>query len=41
MKLEVVDKRNAMLIRVTTISDVEYHRLKVFGAPGLRGGTKV
>ena len=33
MKLEVVDKRNAMLIRVTTISDVEYHRLKVSGAP--------
>ncbi|KAG7282183.1 hypothetical protein CRUP_034930, partial [Coryphaenoides rupestris] len=29
MKLEVVDKRNAMLIRVTTIADVEYHRLKV------------
>ncbi|XP_050988130.1 lethal(3)malignant brain tumor-like protein 4 isoform X1 [Labeo rohita] len=29
MKLEAVDKRNAMLIRVTTISDVEDHRIKV------------
>uniref|UniRef100_A0A671N0U3 Lethal(3)malignant brain tumor-like protein 4 n=1 Tax=Sinocyclocheilus anshuiensis TaxID=1608454 RepID=A0A671N0U3_9TELE len=29
MKLEAVDKRNAMLIRVATISDVEDHRIKI------------
>ncbi|KTF86463.1 hypothetical protein cypCar_00009832 [Cyprinus carpio] len=29
MKLEAVDKRNAMLIRVSTISDVEDHRIKI------------
>ncbi|XP_055066074.2 lethal(3)malignant brain tumor-like protein 4 isoform X2 [Misgurnus anguillicaudatus] len=29
MKLEAVDKRNAMLIRVATISDVDDHRVKV------------
>lgn len=30
MKLEAVDKRNSMLIRVTTISAVEDHRIKVY-----------
>lgn len=30
MKLEAVDKRNAMLIRVTTISDTDDHRVKVY-----------
>lgn len=30
MKLEAVDKRNPMLIRVTTISDTEDHRVKVY-----------
>uniref|UniRef100_A0A8C2JIP3 L3MBTL histone methyl-lysine binding protein 1b n=1 Tax=Cyprinus carpio TaxID=7962 RepID=A0A8C2JIP3_CYPCA len=29
MKVEAVDKRNAMLIRVATISDVEDHRIKI------------
>lgn len=29
MKLEAVDKRNPMLIRVATISDTEDHRVKV------------
>uniref|UniRef100_A0A7N6F8F4 SAM domain-containing protein n=1 Tax=Anabas testudineus TaxID=64144 RepID=A0A7N6F8F4_ANATE len=29
MKLEAVDKRNPMLIRVTTIADTEDHRLKI------------
>ncbi|XP_052002940.1 lethal(3)malignant brain tumor-like protein 3 [Xyrauchen texanus] len=29
MKLEAVDKRNAMLIRVATISDTEDHRIKI------------
>lgn len=30
MKLEAVDKRNAVLIRVATISDTEDHRIKVY-----------
>lgn len=30
MKLEAVDKRNPMLIRVATISDTEDHRVKVY-----------
>lgn len=29
MKLEAVDKRNPMLIRVATISDTDDHRVKV------------
>lgn len=29
MKVEAVDKRNPMLIRVATIADTEDHRLKV------------
>lgn len=29
MKLEAVDKRNPMLIRVATVADTEDHRLKV------------
>lgn len=29
MKVEAVDKRNPMLIRVATIVDTEDHRLKV------------
>lgn len=29
MKVEAVDKRNPMLIRVVTIADTEDHRLKV------------
>ena len=29
MKLEVIDKRNPMFVRVTTVADTDDHRIKV------------
>ena len=37
MRLEAVDKRNPMLIRVATIAEVEDHRLKVQCEGGKEG----
>ena len=40
MKLEVVDRRNPMLVRVATVSDTEDYRVKVRGRKVKRWGKR-